>query len=659
MATITNYGRDQAQALRTRKPLPPDPSCQPCPDCGGLECLCRPRFFAGQLLSEQDLNRLDDYIVAKNKLHNRHLFGAGVVCGLEVKCSPCDNGFVTVSPGYALSPCGEDIIVCKEDTVDICALIARCRVNSEPDCAPYRGQDSCGEVIEDWILSIRYAESPSRGITPLTGAGQGCGCSCAGPCSGKCGGGTSCGCGGGPSCSCGAAKALADPEPLKQPRLNRGAPPSCEPTLTCESYRYDVFLAPVADPPDDKRLPGLAGVFSQLPGRMMENITCCLKQLQAVLPPAPGDVTNIQTGQRQTWFQWGCQMRTALANYMVKTGGYDCDAIAKLQTIVIPSPGQPVPAFRQAMQIVEIEFALLTFELALGCICSNSLPQCPPPGDPRVPLALVKVRRGDCHVISVCNWTPLRKHVLTFPTLEYWFGFIPLGSALHNLMHKICCDLFGLRQMFQPVEGRMAGVRMDMRQPEAPAAQPNAAVGGVRMMRAEAPPAGAPEPAAYSFKTPLPLDALAGLQMNTDLLSAVLKRQAAGGTTATLEDLARAMLDRPNVEIDPTLDPQARLQEIDRLSGTGLAAMFAGMTSFAAPVADLVRTAAAGQAHASELADLKTVVARQSEEIQALKTSVSKGLSSRSTARTPAAAARKAPASKPSGKTTTRRKPSK
>ena len=51
--------------------------CTPCPVCGGLECLCRPRFYAGQLLNEQDLNRLDRYIVAKNRLHNRYLHGWG------------------------------------------------------------------------------------------------------------------------------------------------------------------------------------------------------------------------------------------------------------------------------------------------------------------------------------------------------------------------------------------------------------------------------------------------------------------------------------------------------------------------------------------------------------------------------------------------------
>ena len=97
------------------------PACQ---DCGGLECLCRPSFFAGQLLTDQDLQRLDYYITAKNKLHNRYLMGWGVACGLEVVCSPCDGG-VTVRPGYALSPCGEDIVVCGEAAVDISALIRK------------------------------------------------------------------------------------------------------------------------------------------------------------------------------------------------------------------------------------------------------------------------------------------------------------------------------------------------------------------------------------------------------------------------------------------------------------------------------------------------------------------------------------------------------
>ena len=115
----------------------PQPAVMPCPACGGLECLCRPRWFAGQLITEEDLNRLDHYITGKNKLYNRHLHGWGVVCGLEVLCHPCE-GFVLVKSGYALSPCGDDIVVCRDEAVNVCDLIKRCRddMQRQWDCEP-------------------------------------------------------------------------------------------------------------------------------------------------------------------------------------------------------------------------------------------------------------------------------------------------------------------------------------------------------------------------------------------------------------------------------------------------------------------------------------------------------------------------------------------
>src|SRR5574340_614895 len=95
----------------TRTPAHASGCC--CPVCLGIECLDRPRFFAGQLLNEADLNSAQAYVMAKNRLHNRYLHGPGVVCGLEVVCNDCD-GYVTVKPGYAIDPCGNDIIVCQE-----------------------------------------------------------------------------------------------------------------------------------------------------------------------------------------------------------------------------------------------------------------------------------------------------------------------------------------------------------------------------------------------------------------------------------------------------------------------------------------------------------------------------------------------------------------
>ena len=139
--------------------------------------------FTAEARSEEALNRLDRYIVAKHRLHNRYLQGWGVARGLEVICHPC-QGQVTVTTGYALSPCGDDIVVCRDETVDVCALINRCREREpQPDCEPPRavGKDECKDVEEKWVLAIRYTEAPSRGVTALRGFGTGgCGCGCGG-----------------------------------------------------------------------------------------------------------------------------------------------------------------------------------------------------------------------------------------------------------------------------------------------------------------------------------------------------------------------------------------------------------------------------------------------------------------------------------------------
>src|SRR5262245_39829148 len=175
----------------TRQPTTTTRTDTHCPVCGGLECLCRPRFFAGQLLTEEDLNRLENYIIGKNKLHNRYLHGWGVACGLEVLCNPCD-GYVTVKSGYALSPCGDDIVVCQDTAVNVCDLINRCRTQKEWDCDPAWPNPNpiCGDQDQQWVLYICYDEKPSRGITALRGSTS---APCCSRCS--CGGSSSCGCG--------------------------------------------------------------------------------------------------------------------------------------------------------------------------------------------------------------------------------------------------------------------------------------------------------------------------------------------------------------------------------------------------------------------------------------------------------------------------------
>jgi hypothetical protein len=62
-------------------------------------------------------------VVAKNRLHASHLFGSGVVCGLEVTCYPCGGGKVMVNPGYALDCCGNDIVVACPQELDINQMV--------------------------------------------------------------------------------------------------------------------------------------------------------------------------------------------------------------------------------------------------------------------------------------------------------------------------------------------------------------------------------------------------------------------------------------------------------------------------------------------------------------------------------------------------------
>ena len=98
-----------------------------CSDCKGeccdLECLVKPRFFCGQLLTDNDLSTLVDWVKDKSALA-RYRHGWGVVCGLQVhsSCGRGNESKLTISPGYAVDCCGNDIVVCAEDSFDLSAF---------------------------------------------------------------------------------------------------------------------------------------------------------------------------------------------------------------------------------------------------------------------------------------------------------------------------------------------------------------------------------------------------------------------------------------------------------------------------------------------------------------------------------------------------------
>ncbi len=134
----------------------------------------RPRFFAGQLLTEDDLQALTDYVVGKNRLHSRFLFGDGVVCGLTVTCHPCGRGNVVVAPGYALDCCGNDIYVPCPEELDVKALLRDLR---RRQLAGYDCGDPCEDQKQDtrsYGLYLTYTETLEDPVAPYA-AGDPCG----------------------------------------------------------------------------------------------------------------------------------------------------------------------------------------------------------------------------------------------------------------------------------------------------------------------------------------------------------------------------------------------------------------------------------------------------------------------------------------------------
>jgi hypothetical protein len=139
----------------------------------------RPKFFNGQLLTDVDLKTGLDYVMEKNKLHNRHLHGWGVVCGLKVKCYPCcqghgSSGKVVVEPGYAIDCCGNDIVVCQEQDYDVVKrineMIKKKKAQSSP-CEPgvVLEESDCPDQEGKYYLTLSYKEEDAKPVAALKG----------------------------------------------------------------------------------------------------------------------------------------------------------------------------------------------------------------------------------------------------------------------------------------------------------------------------------------------------------------------------------------------------------------------------------------------------------------------------------------------------------
>ena len=120
----------------------------------------RPRYFTGQLIDEADLTDEQLYFREKARRHNRMLHGWGIVCGLCIRpgAMRCE---LTVEPGYALDPYGDEIVVGDEVTVDLCTedgegnAVSPCLQLDDDQRDRVRTERSPGRPL---YVAIRYAE---------------------------------------------------------------------------------------------------------------------------------------------------------------------------------------------------------------------------------------------------------------------------------------------------------------------------------------------------------------------------------------------------------------------------------------------------------------------------------------------------------------------
>ena len=124
----------------------------------------RTRFYNGMLLTDQHLRDEQQYHREKLKSVNRHLFGAGIVCGLKVKSPFPDPGLcIKIDPGVALDCCGNLIEVCKCINLDLSKL---CKEKYGQSCIAT--EDPTPRVIrKNLVLSYAEIESdPEPVLTP-------------------------------------------------------------------------------------------------------------------------------------------------------------------------------------------------------------------------------------------------------------------------------------------------------------------------------------------------------------------------------------------------------------------------------------------------------------------------------------------------------------
>ncbi|MBV9759640.1 MAG: hypothetical protein JO340_03660 [Acidobacteriaceae bacterium] len=149
--------------------------------CCKLHCFERPQYFCGQLLSDAELTLQQTYFREKSKLYHRTMDGFGVVCGFQMYCDARCKGHIRIADGYAIDPCGNDLVVCEPRTFDVIGALRRKKWLVEvpgdrprsDNGAAFRlhSEDENGDDCIDkqcFYIGICYSEEPIDFATPYT-----------------------------------------------------------------------------------------------------------------------------------------------------------------------------------------------------------------------------------------------------------------------------------------------------------------------------------------------------------------------------------------------------------------------------------------------------------------------------------------------------------
>jgi hypothetical protein len=432
------------------------PSACTCPVCLGLQLFSSPIYATGGVLTADDLSSEQSFVRAKMRLHNRHLHGWGTVCGLEVVCDDC-AGFVRVLPGYAIDPCGNDLVLVDSTPFNLAKAIADCRMTRPKlgACDPYvpPPDPGCADTETYWCVTLRFNELQTAQTATLARQTMAPGgCATATTCS--CGGVGGCGCGGS-GISTGALATSATPSSL----LGYGLP-GCSPRRLVECVEIGIVphQGPCVPSPSLRGSRGVgnvtgvgagsSGLFNIPPASLLGRIAHCVNDIVALLQSrlteadaaALSAIDNGGAGSTpQAMHDALCRLRQAVLDFMMRHNPVRCQMLHTLGGLTVPNVAGEVSPGSYAESALPVFRNLLAIALqAFGdCVCGTLLPPCPcDPTDMRVPIACVTVRRNQ--IVDICNHV-CRHYAGAFPSLFYWLSLVPIGPLIANLIALICC----------------------------------------------------------------------------------------------------------------------------------------------------------------------------------------------------------------------------